>query len=349
MIFENLPTTPTSEELLDKAFSRAARAGRAKGGYEAQESMLQTSSNILGDNLHNVVTAWPDFDAVDPFYYELADAVLRREFDRRNTSSSSTAQQNAKGSEDDDGGVDALRRHLSEISWAANKTHDLGREYIGKLPRGDTDAMRTVRKQGFARMGSVMDQIEDDLDAVRRARDALKGLPEIDPDDPTIAVAGYPNVGKSSFVNAVSTAEIETAEYPFTTKGIEVGHLDVERVRWQIVDTPGLLDRPADERNEIENQAVSALSHAGDVILFFLDASETCGYELDDQRALRAEVAAQFDDVPLVTVCNKADRSEGAAADCYMSVRNGEGVEATLDAAVEAVGYEPTLPHEEED
>jgi len=328
MIFENLPTTPTSEELLDKAFSRAARAGRAKGGYEAQESMLQTSSNILGDNLRNVVTAWPDFDTVDPFYYELADAVLRREFD-------------------DDRGVDALRQHLSEISWAASKTHDLGREYIGKLPRGDTDSMRTVRKQGFARMGSVMDQIEEDLDAVGRARDALKGLPEIDPDDPTIVVAGYPNVGKSSFVNAVSTAKIETAEYPFTTKGIEVGHLDVERVRWQIVDTPGLLDRPADERNEIENQAVSALAHAGDVILFFLDASETCGYMLDDQRALRAEVAAEFGDVPLVTVCNKADLSEDVAADCYMSVENGEGVQATLDAAVEAVGYEPTLPHEE--
>jgi nucleolar GTP-binding protein len=328
MIFENLPTTPTSEELLDKAFSRAARAGRAKQGVEAQESMLQTSSNILGDNLHNVVTAWPDFESVDPFYYELADAVLQREFD-------------------DNRGVDALRQHLSEISWASNKTHDLGREYIGKLPWGDTDAARKIRKQGFARMGSVMDQIEEDLDAVGRARDALKGLPEIDPDDPTVVVAGYPNVGKSSFANAVSSAKIETAEYPFTTKGVQVGHFEADRVRWQIVDTPGLLDRPADERNGIEDQAVSALAHAADVILFFLDASGTCGYPLDSQRALRAEVADQFDDVPLVTVCNKADLSTDVEADCYMSVEDGEGVQETLDAAVEAVGYEPELPHEQ--
>ncbi|MFB6271047.1 MAG: NOG1 family protein [Halobacterium sp.] len=328
MIFENLPTTPTSEELLDKAFSRAARAGRAKQGVEAQESMLQTASNILGDNLHNVVSAWPDFDTVDPFYYELADAVLRREFD-------------------DDRGVDELRQHLSEITWASNKTHDLGREYIGKLPYGDADAARKIRKQGFARMGSVMDQIEDDLDAVGRARDALKDLPEIDPDDPTVVVAGYPNVGKSSFVNAVSSADIETAEYPFTTKAIQVGHFDVDHVRWQIVDTPGLLDRPADDRNEIEDVAVSALGHAADVILFFLDASETCGYPLDSQRALRAEVAAEFGDVPLVTVCNKADLSTDVEADCYMSVEAGEGVQAALDEAVAAVGYEPTLPHEE--
>jgi nucleolar GTP-binding protein len=327
MIFENLPTTPTSEELLDKAFSRAARAGKAKGGREAQESMLQTSSNILGDNLHNVVTEWPDFDQVDPFYYELADAILRREFGG-------------------DAGVDKLRQHLSEISWAASKTHDLGREYIGKLPH-DTDAARKIRKQGFARMGSVVNQIEGDLEAVGQARDALKNLPTIEAEDPTVVVAGYPNVGKSSFVNAVSSANIATAAYPFTTKGIRVGHFEADRIRWQIVDTPGLLDRPADERNEIENQAVSALAHAGDVILLFLDPSGTCGYPLEDQRALRAEVAEQFPDVPLVTVCNKTDLSDDVEVDCFMSVETGEGVEDALDAAVEAVGYEPELPFEE--
>jgi nucleolar GTP-binding protein len=30
-----------------------------------------------------------------------------------------------------------------------------------------------------------------------------------------------------------------------------------------------------------------------------------------------------------------------------MSVEDGEGVQETLDAAVEAVGYEPELPHEQ--
>ena len=328
MIFENLPTTPTSEELLDKAFSRAARAGRAKQGVEAQESMLQTSSNILGDNLHNVVTSWPDFDDVDDFYYDLADAVLRKELH-------------------EDGGVDAVRQHLSELSWASRKTHDLGREYMGKLPRGDTDAARKIRKQGFARMGSVMDQVADDLAAVGAARDALRVLPDIRPDEPTVVVAGYPNVGKSSFVNTVTNARNETAEYPFTTKSIRVGHFERERVRWQIVDTPGLLDRPADERNDIEGQAVSALTHLADVILFFVDASATCGYPLSDQRALRAEVAEEFSDTPLVTVCNKADLSRDAETDCYMSVETGENVEETLDEAVEAAGYEHKLPFEE--
>ena len=81
MIFEELPTTPRAEELIDTAFSRAARAGRAKSGVEGQQSMLQTASNVLSDNLGNVSKSWPDFREVDPFYRELADATERAAFE----------------------------------------------------------------------------------------------------------------------------------------------------------------------------------------------------------------------------------------------------------------------------
>ncbi|WP_115865179.1 NOG1 family protein [Halorussus litoreus] len=319
MIFENLPTTPTSEELVDKAFSRAARAGRAKSGAEAQQSMLQTSSNILSDNLGNVATEWPDFRDVDPFYYELADAIVD---------------------------VDELRKSLSEIQWASRKTHEIGREYQGKLT-GDADTDRKFRKQAFARLADVVEEVADDLERVGQAHQDLRRLPEIDPDEPTVVVAGYPNVGKSSFVNAVTNARNEIAEYPFTTKGVRVGHFDRERIRYQIVDTPGLLDRPADERNDIENQAVSALTHLADAIVFVVDASGYCGYPLDAQLDLRDALGEQFADVPVLTVCNKSDLSTDVDADAYMSVENGENVDAVLDAAVDAVGYEPELPFEE--
>lgn len=318
MIFEDLPTTPTSEELLDKAFSRAARAGRAQSGVEAQQSMLQTASNVLSDNLQNVVTAWPDFDTLDPFYRELADAVV---------------------------GVDDARTHLSEVTWASRKTKSLGREYIGRLPRDDADAARKLRKQAFARMGSVLREIEADLQFLNEARDELKTVPDIRPDEPTVVVAGYPNVGKSSFVNAVTNARNEIAEYPFTTKAVRVGHVTRDRIRYQIVDTPGLLDRPAAERNDIEEQAVSALTHLADAVLFVVDASGRCGYPLEDQLALRADVQETFgDDVGFCTVCNKSDESTATEADVYMSVTENENVEAALTTAIDATGYEPELP-----
>ena len=325
MIFEGLPTTPRSEELVDKAFSRAARAGRAKRGHEAQESMLRTAGNVLSDNLENVVVSWPDFGFdVDPFYYELADAIVD---------------------------VDRLRQALSQVMWASRRIEDLRDEYTTRIRNADLDTARKHRKQAFARMADVMDQISDDLRYVGDSRDDLRDLPDIRPDDPAIVVAGYPNVGKSSFVNRVTRASNEIAEYPFTTRGVHVGHFDRDHVRYQIVDTPGLLDRPEDERNDIERQAVSALRHLADVVLFVLDPSGDCGYPLDVQLELRREVRALFDEsVPMVTVANKHDRFDAVRAesvDATMSLTEDENVDRVLDSVIDAADHEPDLPTRE--
>ncbi|WP_226011703.1 NOG1 family protein [Halomicrobium salinisoli] len=325
--FEDLPTTPTAEEVIDKAFSRAARAGRAKSGLEAQQSMLQTAANIVSDNLENVVTAWPDVDTLDPFYVELADAVVTS---------------NVEG----EGGVDALRQHLSEVTWASRKAKGIESEYQGRL-RGDADTARKLRKQAFARIADVVEEVEDDLAGVSAARDALRDLPDIRPDEPAIVVAGYPNVGKSSFVNAVTNARGEIASYPFTTTQIDVGHVERDHITYQLVDTPGLLDRRPEERNDIESQAVSALEHLADAVLVIVDASGECGYPLEVQLELRDDVADRFD-VPVLTVCNKSDRSTDVEADHYMSVTEDDNVDGVLDAAIDAVGYEPELPFDGE-
>ena len=325
MHFEDLPTTPRSEELVDKAFSRAARAGRAKQGKEAQESMLQTAGNILSDNLENVVTSWPDFDDVDAFYYELADATL---------------------ADTDVGGVDELRQALSAVMNAGRRADQLKGEYQGRIRTADTDTARKLRKQAFARLADVTEDVSAELLTVGEAREALRTLPDIRAEEPAIVVAGYPNVGKSSFVNRLTSADNETAAYPYTTTGINVGHLERDHIRYQLVDTPGLLDRPAEERNAIESQAASALTHLADAVVVLVDASEECGYPLADQLELLAEIEGRFD-VPVLTVCNKADRSRDVEADHYMSVETGENVEAVLSAAVEAIGYEPELPFEE--
>ncbi|WP_436346080.1 NOG1 family protein [Natronorubrum sp. FCH18a] len=331
MIFEDLPTTPTSEELIDKAFSRASRSGKAKGGLEAQQSMLQVAANIISDNLENVVTAWPDFayeDDVHPFYYELADAIVD---------------------------VDRLRQSLSEVMWASRKAREIHEEYQPKLRKTDVDTARKHRKQAFARLADIVEQIDDELIYINKSRNDLRDLPEINPEEPTIVVAGYPNVGKSSFVNDITNARGETASYPFTTRGIGLGHFERDHIRYQIVDTPGLLDRPADERNEIESQAVSAIEHLADCMLVMIDPSAECGYPLGSQLELRDSIASQFEDVPVLTIANKVDRREvwdeglidEMAADYSMSVETGADVETVVEAAVEAIDHEPELPFDE--
>ncbi|SHH09842.1 NOG1 family protein [Halobaculum gomorrense] len=339
MTFEDLPTTPRAEELIDKAFSRASRTGRAKDGWDAQESMLITAANILSDNLANVSTSWPDFEfEVEPFYYELADAVV----DGSDPSGSEVHRDS-----ESPGGVDELRQALSEINWASRQIEEIRSEYQTKMRKSGVETARKHRKQAFARMADIVEEVEDDLLTVGEARDALKTLPDIRPDEPAIVVAGYPNVGKSSFVNHVTRASNEIASYPFTTKAVQIGHFERDRIRYQIIDTPGILDRPEEDRNGIERQAVSALTHLADAVVFVLDASGDCGYPLDAQLELLAEVEERFD-APVLTVCNKSDRSTDVEADAYMSVTEDENVDAVLDMAVEAVGFEPDLPSRSE-
>lgn len=311
MIFEKIPTVPTSEELLDKAFRRAARArcGKRKSGEEilkAEESMLLTASNILTDNLKNIVRKFPSLDQIPPFYRELADVLV---------------------------GIDEMKMKLASLQWAGNKINGISREYIAVM-RTSKDAT-LIRKQAMGRISSIIYSIDKNLRFLNDARNKLRKLPDIS-DAPTIVVAGYPNVGKSSFVALVSSARPEIASYPFTTKGLAVGHFIKNRKRYQIIDTPGLLDRPLEKRNKIELQAILALKHVAKIMLFIVDPSGTCGYTLEKQLHLLDEIKREFA-IPMLVVANKSDVSKAGEFDLRMSTLTGEGVEEVLERLVEMI------------
>jgi nucleolar GTP-binding protein len=42
---------------------------------------------------------------------------------------------------------------------------------------------------------------------------------------------------------------------------LRAGHTDYKYLRWQVIDTPGILDHSLEERNTIEMQSVTALVH----------------------------------------------------------------------------------------
>lgn len=186
-------------------------------------------------------------------------------------------------------------------------------------------------------MASFVDQVEGDLAALGRARAALRSLPQIDPAVPTIVVAGAPNVGKSAFVRAVSTGKPKVASYPFTTQELVVGHFDRGYRRFQVVDTPGLLDRPAERRNAAEQQAVAALRHVAHVVVFLLDPSETCGTPLPEQERLLERIAAEFPGTPFLVLENKVDVVRFPNARLKVSSLTGRGVRKAIDAAVREV------------
>ena len=302
VMFERLPTVPTSQELVDRAFRRSTRAASSR---KKDEAMLMTAGNILSDNLTNLVRKYPSFANIPPFYYDLADAVV---------------------------GVDEMRIHLSRVSWAASQIRTITTEHLAKM-KGAKDKP-SIRRASFGRMASVMKSIENDLLFLNDARQKLRFMPTVDPELPTIIVAGYPNVGKSSFMTAVTGARPELASYPFTTKGVGVGHFTRLHQRYQVVDTPGLLDRALSERNEIELQAIAALRHLRGAVLYILDPSEHCGFSLEEQLRLLEDIRVWLS-LPVLVVANKADLAAYGGGDMTMSTLSGSGVVEVLDRMVE--------------
>merc|ERR1719331_860896 len=129
---------------------------------------------------------------------------------------------------------------------------------------------------------------------LEQVRQHMSRLPSIDPNTRTLLVCGYPNVGKSSFMNKITRADVEVEPYAFTTKSLYVGHMDYKYLRWQVIDTPGILDRPLETRNTIEMQAIPALAHLRAAVLYVVDISEQCGYTLEAQASLFPSIKPLF-------------------------------------------------------
>ncbi|CAN6877994.1 unnamed protein product [Brassica oleracea] len=156
-------------------------------------------------------------------------------------------------------------------------------------------------------MCTVMKKVGPSLAYLEEVRQHVARLPSIDPNTRTLLICGCPNVGKSSFMNKVTRADVDVQPYAFTTKSLFVGHTDYKCLRYQVIDTPGVLDRPMEDRNIIEMCSVTALAYLRAAVLFFLDVSGSCGYTIAQQASLFHSLKSSFANKPLVIVCNKTD------------------------------------------
>lgn len=166
---------------------------------------------------------------------------------------------------------------------------------------------KTLKVAALGRMCTVLKRISPSLAYLEQIRQHMARLPSIDPNTRTILICGYPNVGKSSFINKITRADVDVQPYAFTTKSLFVGHTDYKYLRYQVIDTPGILDRPFEDRNIIEMCSITALAHLRAAVLFFLDISGSCGYTIAQQAALFHSIKSLFMNKPLVIVCNKTD------------------------------------------
>ncbi|MCL2295874.1 MAG: GTP-binding protein [Methanomassiliicoccaceae archaeon] len=87
--------------------------------------------------------------------------------------------------------------------------------------------------------------------------------------DATVALVGFPSVGKSTLLNQLTGAKSEVGAYHFTTLDIVPGVLEYNHAKIQILDMPGLIKDAS--RGKGRGREVIAAARASDVILLVVD------------------------------------------------------------------------------
>jgi tRNA modification GTPase len=192
---------------------------------------------------------------------------------------------------------------------------------------------------------SLLDGVRTDLAGVMREA----GQGALLRDGMTVVIAGRPNAGKSSLLNALAGREAAiVTEIAGTTRDVLREHIHIDGMPLHVVDTAGLRDTEDQvERIGVE-RALKAIGEA-DRILLVVDATAP---EADDPFALWPEFLDQRPDPSKVTLIrNKADLSGESVVlevcndghvTISLSAKSTEGLDLLREHLKACMGYEQT-------
>jgi small GTP-binding protein len=108
--------------------------------------------------------------------------------------------------------------------------------------------------------------------------------------DATVALMGFPNVGKSSLLNAISNAKSKTSTHAFTTLTVVPGTMIYKEAHIQVFDLPGIIENA--HKGLGGGRTVISAMKSTDLIVFVIDvrAPDQLGILLNELRALNVFV-----------------------------------------------------------
>ncbi|PIY60125.1 hypothetical protein COY95_03390 [Candidatus Woesearchaeota archaeon CG_4_10_14_0_8_um_filter_47_5] len=290
MNFQNIPPVRKVEEILDTAI----RKGKAEAGTIRKASFIEDSlkyaktveiqrisavQKYLETVLENIIHSFPSVYQLPVFYQELIGCKA---------------------------GIGELKQSLGAVQWAQTQARTLSKRTIGKIKRSRViKEIFRDKKEYYGRVSSVLKQVSIAVQFLEEARREMKRFPDIDTGLFSVALAGFPNVGKSTLLNALTSSEVEVASYPFTTTRILVGNITEDYHSIQVLDTPGTLNR-FEKMNDVEQQAYLAIKHVAHLIVYIFDLTE--GYALEDQKKLYRQI--QKHNKPVVVYLSKTDLTD---------------------------------------
>ncbi len=222
--------------------------------------------------------------------------------------------------------IHALREALTRLRMLVEATLDFPEEEIDFLQKADASGQ-------LARIQAALQSV-----FTRAAQGALlrEGI--------QVVIAGQPNAGKSSLLNALAGAELAiVTPIAGTTRDRVQETIQIEGVPIHVIDTAGL--RASEDAVEIIGiaRAWQAIA-AANVVLFLHDLTraDQAEYQAGDAD-IRATLARTLPaGVPVMDVWNKADAVTGPthAQGLTLSARTGEGLQALRASLLQAAGWQ---------
>ncbi len=298
MNFQGLATIEKPDFYLEIARKRAdKRAAELRSrsykdkltkSKEIELSRITAFSAYLENSLTTILKSFPNIDDLPEFYFNLVQITLDY----------------AK-----------LKKSFGALNWVLIRIIELRKEYLKKITRALTPhSINLLRKEFFGRISSFLYQIKDELLYLESARKVMLGYPSIKTKLPTITIAGFPNVGKTTLLAKLTSSTPEINSYAFTTKGINVGYIKTPYTKIQVLDTPGTLNRE-NKMNSIEMQAYLAMKYLAWVIVYVFDPTET--YPLLKQIKLFLRLKEL--DKPVVCYLSKTDMVSKKELDLFIN------------------------------
>ena len=221
--------------------------------------------------------------------------------------------------------INQLRDRLVELRMLVEATLD--------FPEEEIDFLETARAR------SRLDAVQASVNAVlARARQGVLLREGI-----KVVLAGQPNVGKSSLLNALAGAELAiVTPVPGTTRDKVSETIQIEGVPVHVVDTAGLRDA-GDEVERIGIARTWAEIEAADALVFLHDLTRLGdpAYAANDAQIRRRLPTSLLQGGRLLHVFNKVDAAPaGLAGDgLALSAKTGEGIAALRGKLLELAGW----------
>ncbi|KKY21843.1 putative nucleolar gtp-binding protein [Diplodia seriata] len=287
--WKDIAPVPTSQEFLDIVLNRTQRRlpTQIRAGFKITRirafytRKVKYTAETFTEKIQAILEGFPKLQDIHPFHKDLLNTLYD---------------------------ADHFRIALGQLSTAKHLIETVARDYVRLLKYGQSlFQCKQLKRAALGRMATICKRLKDPLLYLEQVRQHLGRLPSIDPNTRTLVICGYPNVGKSSFLRNISRADVDVQPYAFTTKSLFVGHFDHKMLRFQAIDTPGILDHPLEEMNTIEMQSITAIAHLRSAIMYFMDLSEQCGYSVTAQIQLFHSIKPLFNGKLVFIVINKTD------------------------------------------